>query len=129
MVWILFPTVQGYCRTCQCYQTTRPAEIHPETKATWRFMRTVSDWASVAPATAVAAMFEISDNTVRRYDKKVLEAELPEAQLDGLRAILIDEKAVRKGHNYVTVVRRASFSSLLAVIMPRSPTNTSSLMP
>lgn len=113
VVWIIFPTVQGYCRTCQCYQTTRPSEIHPETRATWRFMRTVSDWASVAPATAVATMFEISDNTVRRYDKKVLEADLPEAQLDGLRAILVDEKAVRKGHNYVTVVINADTGELL----------------
>jgi transposase len=113
VVWIIFPTIQGYCRTCQCYQTTRPAEIHPETRATWRFMRTVSDWASVAPATAVAAMFEISDHTVRRYDKKVLEADLPAPQLDGLRAILIDEKAVRRGHNYMTVVINADTGELL----------------
>ena len=67
-------------------------------------MRTVSDWASVAPATRVGAMFEISDNTVRRYDQKILESDMPAADLDNLRAILIDEKAVRKGHNYVTVV-------------------------
>lgn len=113
IVWIVYPTVQGFCRNCRCYRTTRPKEVHPEAKATWRLMRTVSDWASVAPATRVGAMFEISDNTVRRYDQKILESDMPAADLDNLRAILIDEKAVRKGHNYVTVVINADTGELL----------------
>lgn len=113
VVWVAFPTIQGFCRHCQRYQTTRPKEVHPDTRATWRFMRQVSTWTTVAPATSVAAMFEISDNTVRRYDQKILEADLPEPQLDGLRALLIDEKAVRKGHNYVTVVLNADTGELL----------------
>ena len=58
-------------------------------------------------------MFEISDNTVRRYDQKILESDMPAADLDNLRAILIDEKAVRKVHTYVTVVINADTGELL----------------
>ena len=39
VVGVIFPLIQGHCRTCQSYQTTRPAQIHPEARATWHFMR------------------------------------------------------------------------------------------
>jgi hypothetical protein len=62
-----FPTVQGLCRSCDRYVTTCPQEVHPECHATWRLMRLVSSWAAVATNSEVAAMFEISDATVRRF--------------------------------------------------------------
>jgi hypothetical protein len=47
-----------------------------------------------------AAMFEISEATVRRYESDVLAADLPELDFDDLEILLIDEKSVRKGHGY-----------------------------
>jgi transposase len=112
-VLITYPVRQVRCRPCGGFQTVRPAEVHPSRGATWRLMRTVSAWASVCPASAVATMFAISDSTVRRYDKAVLEADLPEALLDGLVVLLVDEKAVRKRHGYVTVVLNGRTGELL----------------
>ena len=113
MVYLTFPTVQGRCRSCDRYVTTCPQEVHPDCHATWRLMRLVSSWASLATNSEVAAMFEISDATVRRYDKIVLKEDTPPPLLDGLRKLLIDEKSVRKGHCYVTIILNGETGELL----------------
>ena len=76
-------------------------------------MRLVSSWASVAPANQVAGILGISASSVRSYDKAVLEHDTPPPNLDGIRALLVDEKSVRKKHNYVTVVLNADTGELL----------------
>jgi transposase len=113
VVWVTFPVVQGKCGACDSFVTTRPAEVHPSRKATWRWMRCVSSWAAACPISAVAERFRISEATVRRYDQAVLEHDLPEPCLDGIDALLVDEKSVRKGHGYVTVVINARTGELL----------------
>lgn len=50
---------------------------------------------------------------MRRYDQAVLEHDLPEPCFDGIDALLVDEKSVRKGHGYVTVVINARTGELL----------------
>ena len=112
-VTISFPTFQGKCSVCQRYVTTRPKEIHPTKAATWRFMREVSSWAHVAPANQIGERFQISGSTVRTYDKEVLKTDTPAPNLDNIRALLVDEKSVRKKHNYVTVVLNADTGELL----------------
>ena len=64
----------------------------------------VSCWASIAPSNQVAATFDISDSTVGRFDKKVLQRDTPPPDLDNLRTLLLDEKSVGRGHNYLTIV-------------------------
>jgi hypothetical protein len=113
IVYLTFPTVQGLCRSCDRYVTTCPKEVHPDCHATWRLMRLVSSWASVATNSEVATMFEISDATVRRYDKIVLKADTPPPCFDGLRKLLIDEKSVRKGLCYVTIILNGETGELL----------------
>ena len=66
-----------------------------------------------ASGAAVAKMMSIGEATVRRYDKAVLEKDLPEPSFDNLRILLIDEKAVRKGHGYVTFVTNGESGELL----------------
>jgi transposase len=113
IVYVTFPVVQGHCRKCQFFFTSRPKEAHPTKDATWRLMRRISEMARHAPATAVAEMMEVSESTVRRYDKAVLEKDLPELNFDGLRILLIDEKSIRKGHGYVTFVLNGETGELL----------------
>lgn len=112
-VFVTFPTVQGRCSNCDRFVTTRPKEIHESKAATWRFMRLISSWATIAPANQVGKMFEISGSTVRNYDLCVLKEELPEPNFDGIRALLVDEKSVRKNGNFVTVVLNADTGELL----------------
>lgn len=113
VVYLTFPTAQGLCPSCNHYVTTCPAEVHPNSQATWRLMEMVSCWASVAPNNQVAAMFDISDSTVRRYDKEVLQRDTPPPDLDNLRTLLVDEKSVGRGHNYLTIVLNGDTGELL----------------
>lgn len=113
IVYIIYPRVQGRCPGCERFVTTRPEEIHPTKDSTWRLMRTVSAWASTAPASSVALMFEVSEATVRRYDKEVLEQTLPPPDLDNIRCLLIDEKHLGRRHGYVTVVLNGDTGELL----------------
>lgn len=112
-VYIIYPRIQGHCHACCAYVTTRPAEIHPTRDATWRLMNAVSTWASAAPASAVAVMFELSEATVRRYDQEVLNETIPPPDLDNLRCILIDEKYLGKTHGFVSVVLNGDTGELL----------------
>jgi hypothetical protein len=76
-------------------------------------MRQISSWASLASYNQVGNMFGISSSSVRSYDQAVLERDTPPPNLDGIRALLVDEKSVRKQHNYVTVVLNADTVELL----------------
>ena len=76
-------------------------------------MRRVSQMARHAPVTSVAEMMGLSEGTVRRYDIAVLKEDLPEPNFDGLRVIIIDEKAIRRGHGYVTLVLNGETGELL----------------
>ena len=113
VTFLTFPTVQGLCPSCNHYVTTSPAEVHPSCQASWRFMEMISCWARVAPNNQVAEIFGISDSTVRRYDKIVLQRDTPPPNLDNLRTLLVDEKSVGKGHNYLTIVLNGDTGELL----------------
>jgi transposase len=76
-------------------------------------MRRVSEMAKYAPVTAVAKMMSLGESTVRRYDMAVLKEDLPEPSLDDLRVIIIDEKSIRRGHGYVTLVLNGETGELL----------------
>lgn len=113
VIYIIYPRVQARCPCCQHFVTTRPKEIHPTRDATWRLMRAVSSWVSIAPASAVGVMFEISDSTVRRYDHEVLKDTLPETDMNEIRSLLIDEKHLGRRHGFVTIVLNGDSGELL----------------
>jgi transposase len=76
-------------------------------------MRRVSQMAKHVPVTAVAEMMSLGESTVRRYDMAVLKEDLPEPNLDGLRVLIIDEKSIRRGHGYLTLVLNGETGELL----------------
>ena len=53
---------------------------------------------------AVARHLDLDPKTVKALDKAALKAEFGQTRYDGLQRLAIDEIAVRKGHNYMTVV-------------------------
>jgi transposase len=101
---IQYPSVQTYCKECEQHHTFRPSLIHPKTQATLRFMEYVADLCQDMPAQKVAQRLQLSPTTVCEWDKRILKNRLPAPDLDQLEVLLVDEKAVRKGHHYVTVV-------------------------
>ena len=112
-MFVTYPAIQGRCSSCDCYHTVKPAEIHPTRKATWRLMRYVSLLARFVPMDAMKGICSVPAATAWRYDKDVLERDLPEPNLDGLKAILVDEKSIGRGHQYITLVLNAKTGELL----------------
>ncbi len=53
---------------------------------------------------AVARHLDLDPKTVKRIDKAALQTEFGQTTYDGLKRLAIDEIAVKKGHNYMTVV-------------------------
>jgi transposase len=111
-VGIIYDAVQGYCRPCGRYHTERPLEIVEGHKATLRLMRHVSLLCRWMPASRVCEVLAVPPATAWRYDRHILQTELPEARLDGLEAILIDEKHLGK-KGFITTVLNARNGELL----------------
>lgn len=112
-VVIDFPVVQVKCSGCGECSSLRPPGIDPSARATVRLMRAVSWACRYLPLDEVQGLYAVSASTARRYDKTILQRELPEPNLDGLVTLLVDEKAVRKRHGYVTLVMNGDTGELL----------------
>jgi transposase len=112
-VLIVYEAIQGRCSGCGGFSTLHPGGIDDHARATRRLMEFVSRLARHLPLTAVLEVAGIDDATAYRWDKAVLERKLPPPNLDNLRVLLIDEKAVRKHHGYVTLVMNGITGELL----------------
>ena len=104
VVTIHYRSIQGRCRACNTYSTIHPEQITDREQSTWRFRLYVARLAQWLPLNRIGELLSIHETTALRYNRSVLEKTVPKPCLDGLRVLLIDEKAVRRGHNYVTVV-------------------------
>ena len=90
----------------------RALEVVEQRAATLRLMRHVSmlcRWLSMERVCEVVA---ITPMTAWRYDKYILQTELPAPKLEGIEALLIDEKHLGKS-GFVTLVLNARTGELL----------------
>ena len=118
-VEVHYEAVQGFCRSCKRYETVRPLGIVENHQATIRLMREVSllgRWLGVEKICQVVA---VTPASAYRYDKYILENELAKPRLDGLEALLIDEKYLGKA-GFVTLVLNARSGELLWMAEGRS---------
>lgn len=113
--WVVltYPAIQGRCGGCGSLATIHPPGIDPHAKATRRLMHFVCRLARHLPLRHVPEIVPISESTAGRWDRKVLQEHLPKPNMENLRILLIDEKAVRKRHGYVTLVMNGENGELL----------------
>jgi len=83
-VLVVYEAVQGYCRHCAHYQTVRPLQIVEQHMATLRLMRQVSLLCRWLPVQRVCEVVPVPPMTAYRYDRYILQTELPAPRLDGL---------------------------------------------
>ena len=120
-VLVVYEAVQGYCRHCGHYETVRPLQIVEGHTATLRLMRHVSLLCRWLPVQKVCQLVPVPPMTAYRYDGYILQTEpfgpelmaegLPEPRLDGLEALLIDEKHLGKA-GFITLVLNARTGEL-----------------
>lgn len=98
---------QVCCGLCKTWNTFVPAGINARYRATERLMRMASRLAAHLPLSRVAEFLGLHDTRIKRWDKAILLQEIPDPVLDDLEFLLIDEKSIGKGHNYITIVMNA----------------------
>ncbi len=97
---LLFTAYQGRCSNCKHIETVTIPGLAPKAQATERLKQHVSHLCRYMPSDKVPEFIAVSHDTARRWDKMVLMNTLPDPQLNGIRALLIDEKLIGKGHHY-----------------------------
>lgn len=113
LVLVRYEALQGYCAACRGHTTLRPPEIDPHAQATKRLKAFVARLCRYMPLSHVRDVVPVPPATAYRWDKAHLEDTLPAPALDGVRVLLIDEKAVRRHYGYVTLVMDGDTGELL----------------
>jgi transposase len=112
-VQITINTKQGQCSHCGHSKTFMPDQVVGKATATKRLKQYASYLCSLMPATDVARILPYSDDTIRRWDKEVLEEQFGQVDLSKVKPILIDEKSIGRWYNYITLVLDAETGELL----------------
>ena len=112
-VLLVYEAIQGRCSACGAWATIHPPGIDDHARATRRLMEFVSRLARFMPLSHIREVTQVDGATAFRWDRAILQQNLPPPDLDHLRLLLIDEKAVRKHHGYVTLVMNGATGELL----------------
>jgi transposase len=78
--------------------------LEPHKRLTQRLARYVYELCKIMTVLDVARHLDLDPKTVKAIDKHFLNEEFGQTDYTNLRILAIDEIAVKKGHNYMTVV-------------------------
>ena len=103
-VWLDVEYRKIWCAECDGVRVEQLSFADASKRVTHRLARYIHDLCKVMTVQDVADHLELNPKTVKAIDKSFLEKSF--AQTDGrdLQVLAIDEIALRKGHNYMTVV-------------------------
>jgi transposase len=93
-----------WCRACGGARVEHLDFCHAGQRVTTRLARYVYRLCKVLPVEEVARHVDLDPKTVRAIDRTFLEEEFGRTDYDGLRLLAVDEVAVHRGHQYMTVV-------------------------
>jgi transposase len=102
-VELMVPQRKVRCATCGI-RVEALTFVEPYHRYTKRFERAVAELCRVMTVAHVAEYFGLSWHTVKEIDRRRLQAEVGTPCYEGLRLLAVDEIAVRKGHQYLTIV-------------------------
>lgn len=103
-VWIDCHYRKLYCPVCHGIRIEDLELFDPYIRVTRRLAYYVYQLCQVMTVAEVAHHLELDWKTVKAIDKKFLEQRYGRPDLSGLRILAVDEIAVRRGHQYLTVV-------------------------
>jgi transposase len=119
-VQVNIETVQGQCPHCGQSKTFLPREVEEKATATQRLKKFASELCRFMTAAEVANILPFSDDTIRRWDKEILEEQFDKVDLSNVKVLLIDEKSIGKGHHYITLVLDGETGELLYLAKGKS---------
>jgi transposase len=103
-VWLDCHYRKLHCPHCRRIMTEDLELFDPYIRVTRRLAYYVYQLCQVMTVTEVANHLNLDWKTVKAIDKKFLEQRHGQPDLSGLRILAVDEIAVRRGHQYLTVV-------------------------
>lgn len=110
---IMYPAFRVFCRHCRKSHWHTPPEIDTRRKATRRLLQHALRLANILPLSSVAELLKLDDRRLGRWDRSLLAEYLPKPNYENLRLLMVDEKSIGKGHQYVTVVLNGETGELL----------------
>jgi len=117
--WLLFEKVRVNCSKCGV-KVEKLDWIDPWARLTKRFEEEVAwECREIQSLKAIAKRLHLGWDTVKDIDKKYLDKELNPPDLSQVKCLAIDEIALRKGHNYATVISEAQRGRVLWVVLGR----------
>ncbi len=103
-VWVSCIYRKIFCPHCQGIRVENLGLFHPYLRVTIRLARYVYQLCRVMTVTEVARHLDLDWKTVKAIDKQYLERDFGKLDCEGLRILAVDEIALRKGHQYLTIV-------------------------
>jgi transposase len=92
------------CERCQGTRSEAHEFVEVSARVTNRLSQYVAQLCRILSVSEVAEHLDLDWKLVKRCDKEALEREFPGTDTKGLRVLAIDEIAVKKGHQYLTIV-------------------------
>lgn len=92
-----------YCPQCERIVVEDLEFFKPYQRVTLRLAAYIHDLCKILTVVEVAKHLSLDWKTVKNIDKAFLEEEYGQPDYNGLRVLAVDEIAIRKGHNYMTV--------------------------
>jgi transposase len=103
-VWLDVEYRKIWCPTCGGVRVEHVDFADASKRVTHRLARYVHDLCKVMTVKDVAEHLDLDPKTVKAIDKSFLAATFGQTDAGNLRVLAIDEIAIRKGHQYMTVV-------------------------
>jgi transposase len=103
-VWLQVEYRKIWCNNCGGAKVEQLSFADASRRVTHRLARYIYDLCRIMTVQDVAEHLNLNPKTVKAIDKSFLEKGFGQTDYHGLRILAIDEIALRKGHNYMTVV-------------------------
>ena len=103
-VWIGCSFRKIYCPACGKVRVEDLEFFDPYKRVTQRLARYIHELCKVLTVKEVAEHLQLDWKTVKEIDKSLLERRYDKTDYSDLTLLAVDEIAIRKGHQYMTVV-------------------------
>lgn len=103
-VWLQVEYRKVWCETCGRAKVEHLSFANASQRVTHRLAEYIHGLCKVMTVKDVALHLDLDPKTVKAIDKAFLEPKFGHTDCRDLRVLAIDEIALRKGHNYMTVV-------------------------
>lgn len=103
-IYLLVEYRKIWCNVCEGVRVEQFSFVDVSKRVTHRLAQYIYDLCKVMTVKDVAKHLKLDPKTVKNIDKHFLEKDFGRTDCSNIKILAIDEIALRKGHNYMTVI-------------------------